>query len=427
MHIHCTHGTPIADTLDYLPPLPLLINYSETITKQDELGLYHALRLHDHVLYIDLYLPPSILHKCPVLMDGPFPILEHLSLWSAAEKITTLTLPKAFLAPNLRHLDIPGITPLRRLRLLTSTVSLVTLMLRDIQASSYLRPRLLVARIGSLPQLEELSIQFSAPIPRPSVEMELLGEKGTPVILPNLKTLKFRGVSAYLESLVAQIMTPLLERLDITFFNRIAFTLPHLSHFISITEGLKLPAAEVFFSHLEVFIIMTHHISPSPGPFSLSVKCRQLDWQIDCAAQICSALIPALSGVDKITLNLYNTILPTEWEDGGIDKRTWNELLRSFVGARRLFLYGGLLEELSRALQAEEAGLDPGFLPDLQDIVAADNLFTSFVDTRRVVGRPVRFLPLQPLPLPPTPADRLPTQAERLPLQPPSKVFPRFV
>jgi hypothetical protein len=81
-----------------------------------------------------------------------------------------------------------------------------------------------VTRLSSLPQLEELSLGFYIPVPRPSAERELLGAHGAPVTLPNLKTLRFLGVSAYLESLVAQIRAPCLQELSIKLFNQIAFT-----------------------------------------------------------------------------------------------------------------------------------------------------------------------------------------------------------
>ncbi|KAF8256502.1 hypothetical protein EI94DRAFT_1766059 [Lactarius quietus] len=268
MQIRCTYGTPIVDTLDHLPPLPLYVEYgyggSRFMTKRDELGLYHALRLHDRLFDIYLYLPPSILRKCFVLMDKHFPMLEqlHLSVLSTADDITTFTLPKAFLAPNLRHLALPGTSPPRRLRVLNSTLSLVTLVLTDIQTSSYFSPRLLVARLSSLPQLETLSIRFSVPTPRPNTERELLGEQGTSVTLPNLKTLWFKGVGAYLESLVAQIRAPLLEQLDITLFNQIAFALPHLSYLINITEGFKFPSARVCFHNDSQWTIVFQTFCP---------------------------------------------------------------------------------------------------------------------------------------------------------------------
>jgi hypothetical protein len=89
-------------------------------------------------------------------------------------------------------------------------------------------------------------------MPRPSTERETaLGEQGTPVTkpvtLPNLNTLMFQGVSVYLESFIAQVRAPVLKWLDITLFNQTAFTLKHLSHFINITEGLKIPVVRVSF------------------------------------------------------------------------------------------------------------------------------------------------------------------------------------
>ena len=114
--------------------------------------------------------------------------------------------------------------------------------------------------------------------------------------LPNLKHLAYQGVSAYLECLVAQIRTPLLERLDITLFNQIAFQLPHLSHFTNITEKLKLPIAKVKFGRNTVSVITNHRDTEQyDGRISLHVMCKQLDWQIDCATQICNALMPMLS------------------------------------------------------------------------------------------------------------------------------------
>ena len=393
MHIECTNGTPIVDTLDHLPPLPLFVTYGNwrgpALTMQDELGIYHVLQLHDRVRHIKFDLPPSVVHKAFVLMDKHFPILEHLSIeMPTPYQYITLTLPKAFLAPNLRHLALPCVTPPKRLRFLTSTVSLVTLQLDNIQIFSYFRPRLLVARLSLLPQLEKLSIGFSMPIPRPSAERERLGEQGTPVTLPNLKALRFKGVSAYLDSFIAQIEAPLLERLWITLFNQIAFPHPRLFRLINITEGFKVPTARVSFHRDYVSVITSHYNSRwIDGPFRLRVECKQSDWQIDCAAQICGALIPALSNVVRLVLESHDGII-SELENGDIDTTTWHEILRSFIGVMELHINEELLEEISRALD-EVIGLDPGFLPDLQAIFAAENLFTSFIDAREVIGHSV--------------------------------------
>jgi hypothetical protein len=407
MHIRCTNGTPIVGTLDHLPPLPLFIDYQDTtapITPQDELAIGHALLLRDRVRHIDLRLPPSILHTFLPLMNEPFSMLEYFFLSCANRGDPNLVLPKALLAPNLRHLSLVGIDIPKRLRFLTSTVSLVTLVLTNIRAPGYFLPRLLAARLQSLPQLEIFSVGFADPIPRPCAQRELSSKRGATVTLPNLKRLAYQGVSAYLECLVAQIRTPLLERLEITLFNQIALELPHLSHFTNIIEGLKLPIAKVSFGRNTVSVITDHHkLQQYDGGISLHVICRQMDWQIDCAAQICNALIHMLNGVENLRLIFYDETMPTEWEDGEIDGTTWHELLRVFAGVKELHVCPALLQELSRALQVDDVlGSDPGFLPSLQDIVSefegsdAEKLFSSFIGARRIAGNPVRYLKYYP-------------------------------
>jgi hypothetical protein len=359
------------------------------------------MRLHDRVHTIDLDLPPSILLKFIELMDEPFPILERLSLSYTVDGITSLVLPQTFLSPNLRHLKLISVCLPKALPFL-STVSLVTLVLTNIQVSGYFSPRQLAARLRSLLQLEELAIGFSTPLPRPNTERELLDDQETPVTLSNLRLLTFRGVSAYLEGLVAWIRAPFLQRLNITLFGQIAFSLPNLSHFTSTIEALKLPTAKVFFWRDKVFIIMDHHSNNQlyghDGSFILRVTFKHLDWQIDCAAQICTALMPVLSGVEKLTLDFYGLAVPTEWQNGEIEGTTWHELLRSFVGVKELHICGALLPELSRALQVDGVGTDPGLLPRLQELVSvfkgehADNLFDSFLHARGAGGRPVRLV-----------------------------------
>jgi hypothetical protein len=296
MHMQCTNGTPIVDTLNHLPPLPLLVDYTNAMAEQDEFGVYHALRLHNRVREIYLDLPPSILHKCLVLMDRHFPMLDRLKI--VVDKITTTAFPSnAFLASNLRYLglfDIRHAEILQLLtRLLTSTVSLVTLTLKYIQI--YIHPTLLVARLSSLPQLKELTIGFRISIPRPSAGSDFLGEEGTPMTLPNLKYFHFTGDTAYLESLVSHIRAPDLEFLDLDIPLFDPFTLPHLSHFLNIAVGSRFEphTARVHFHRHEVCIFTTHSNLSSPdGFFLLRVKRYQLDRRIDAQLRSASRLSP---------------------------------------------------------------------------------------------------------------------------------------
>ena len=311
-------------------------------------------------------------------------------------------LPETFLAPNLRHLTLSGIRLPAELTLL-STISLVTLILADIRATTYFLPKDLVRYLQSFSQLEELSISFSVPLPRPSAERELSDALQNPVTLPTLRYLTFKGVGAYLDSLVAQIRAPLLDHLNITLFNQIAFALPHLSHFTNTTEGLDLPTAKIIFTHDAVSVVTDHRTqqlgSRHPG-FSLQVICKQLDWQIDSAAQICRSLMPVLSRVERLELDFDGMMIPAEFRDGAVDGVTWRELLEPFIGARGLHICRTLTRELSSALQLDNVGLDPGLLPSLLVLAPkiqeeqAIKAFASFVNICQVAGRPVHLSPL---------------------------------
>jgi hypothetical protein len=158
-----------------------------------------------------------------------------------------LMLPSGFLAPNLRSLELHRISLPTGLPFLASTPFLVILKLTNIQTSGYFSPEDLVTQLGHLLQLEDLSIEFSIPLPDPDDEEELLRVPMTPTMLPSLRSLKFRGVCAYLEGLVGRICAPRLEWFHITLFYEPTFILGHLSEFIKATEGIRGPVVSVAF------------------------------------------------------------------------------------------------------------------------------------------------------------------------------------
>jgi hypothetical protein len=55
-------------------------------------------------------------------------------------------------------------------------------------------------------------------------------------------------VSVYLDNLVAQINTPVLEQLSLTLLFELVFTLVNLTKFVHRTEGSECPVARVIFN-----------------------------------------------------------------------------------------------------------------------------------------------------------------------------------
>ena len=248
-----------------------------------------------------------------------------------------------------------------------------------------------------------MSIGFAIPIPLPSSEVELLPAPILPVTLPAPKRLTFRGVGVYLDNLVAQINTPLLERLDLTLLFELAFSLVNLTKFIRRTEVFGCPVSQVTFNREGAFIDVGYYEQWNtgiPGKLSLHVNCERLDWQIDSATQICNALGDAVTAVEELTVDLHVDRMPTDWENT-LDISLWHEFLLPFVGVKKLHTGSSLTLELSRALESVAGELVLDLLPELHELEVplaidhasdATNAFSVFIKTRESVGRPVLLL-----------------------------------
>ena len=427
MHILLRNGTPNMDLVAHLPPLPLVIDYRDRIAAEDEETILPALQQRDRIRHMTLQVPSRSLYKLLMTMDGPFPSLESISLLSTTEEHQCPTLPGTFLAPNLRHVTFVGVGFPPGLPLLASAFDLVTLTLTHTQASGYIFPELLITHLQHLIQLEDLSIGFSIPLPRPNDETKLLRGPIIRVTIPSLKRLTFRGVAAYLESLIARIRAPLLEQLNIALFNQLAYTLPRLSHFTSSTEGLRHHTGQVIFSQDVVSILVGPPEEIGEGGFGLHISCKQFDWQIDSAVQVFGELRPMLSIVEELTLGFGEDRTPSvQWQTDAVESIMWHELLLPFSGVKKLRVGSSLAPELSSALDPDDAGLALELLPELEEIEAqledegAYSGFAAFVDARRVAGRPVLFPDSMIPPPPPAKEPRLIADSMRPP-PPPKK------
>lgn len=387
-------------TLAHLPPLPLILDYwdrSTVMARKDEDNIYLGLQQHGHVRRVAVRAPSPNLRMWLGQMNQLFPRLGDLSLSSTTTDEMSLILPGTLQAPDLRRLSLHGIGLPKGLPLLSSMIALSTLSLTHIRESSYFPPGHLVTQLQSLPHLEELSIGFAVPLPTPSKEKELLSASIPTVTLPTLKQLIFRGVGVYLENLVTQIHTPLLERLSLTLFFELTFIFVNLTQFIQRTKGLGCRVARVIFDKDGAFIDMDYREQRGSGKVSLQINCESLDWQLDSAAQVCGALGTVLSVIGELTLDLNVDGMPSDWENT-LEVMLWHELLLPFIGVRKLHISSSLTLQLSQALQSDAGELVLELLPEVEELDVqleidhANAAFALFLEIRESVGRAVQLL-----------------------------------
>lgn len=394
----CTYGTPVADMLAHSPPLPLVIDHAvryHEVTVEDEEGVLLALQHHDRVRRIRLQMPIPNLQRLIMAIDDHFPILEYLFLAPNTKHETNLRLPQTFQAPQLRHLVLNIACPIGS-SLLTPIVGLVTLSLNNILSSAYFRPSDLLQQLSLMPQLETLGISFHSPVSnhaeRPLSHTPTMAR----VTLPNLRWFGFQGISIYLEALLSRFNTPLLEKLQILFFNQLTYTVPHLLEFMGAAEKLKFSSAKFTFHEKAVVVTVYPHEGDRLYAFMMVVRCRHLDWQVATIAQLFNALSPVFTDVWHLTLDYYGHFLSFEWHNE-VDPTQWHELLKPFRNVKKLVVDNGLVGELSRSLLVGGIEQRPELLSALNELRIfgrgdyGDGLM-PFINARQVSGRPVRLV-----------------------------------
>ena len=394
----CTNGTPVANMLEHSPPLPLTIDYrsEDGITAQDKEGIYSALEQRDRVRHLRLSFPVQNLRKLVLAIDEEFPILEYLIVGPTMEDGTDLKLSETFQAPNLHHLKLGGFACPIRPRLHPTATGLVTLYLIINHPSAYFQPNVLLQWISFMPHLETLAILFTFPVPNRDVKRQITHTPNTAhITLPSLRLFWFRGVSAYLEAVICRLTTPLLEDLQIQFFEELTLSVPCLPQFMNTTENLRFDRATLDFTDEQIKLVM-YSRGAKMRFFVVSVDCWHLDWQVSSVAQICNLLSQVFSPLEHLALRHKVHVRSSE-DHEDVDRIEWRNLLWSFNNVRTLSVEDGLVEDLSRCLRLEDGELPLELLPELHKLTYfgsrdAGGVFTSFINSRRDAGRPVALL-----------------------------------
>jgi hypothetical protein len=357
--------------LDIWPALPIVIwnSIDSTLLVEGADNIIAALEHNDRVCEIVLErIPNWLLERLAAVMEGPFPSLTFLAFLSKDEPAPVL--PESFLggsAPRLRSLWLKNISTrvLGKLPLIAS--DLVELCLWRIPDSVCISPKAMVACLARLSALQAISLRFHSPQPRPNWTSRRPPPL-TRVVLPSLVSCEFDGVSEYLEDFVAQIDAPLLNTVQIIFFNQLLFHTLQVLQFLSRAERLNIiNQATVVFLNNEVVIRLPQKTkTANPTGLSVAIACTQLDWQLSSLAQICVSSLPHLSTLERLDIR-EGRRQPPAWQDD-TEGSQWLELLQPFIAVKDLYLSKQVALRVAPFLQEISRETAPEVLPALQNL-----------------------------------------------------------
>ena len=362
LRLFCTGTTPVRETLDVWPPLPIIIRLYGGITDGVD-NIIMTLEHSDRIRELELF--NIQMEKVLAGMKQPFPILTHLQLWSGDK---TETAPVYSIlggsAPSLRSLSLGGIPILGLSKLILSAAHLVKLDLRRIPHSGYISPEVLATSLSVLTRLESLSIGFESPRSCPD-RRRRRPPPPTRTLIPTLADFWFSGASEYLEDLVVRIDAPLLDKLSLSFFHQLIFDTPQLTQFITRTPNFKdYNEARVVFSEKDIVVSLSQTMG---GLFELGVSCSQPDWQLSSLSQFFRWSFPQALVTPVENLYIVGGVSPQQhWEDE-IEGSQWLELLHPFTAVKSLYISLEFAPRAAATLKELLGERAPEVLPSLQN------------------------------------------------------------
>jgi hypothetical protein len=343
---------------------------------------------HNRVCQIDLhYLTRSQLQRLASAMQVQFPALIHLLLdYNGDNARPAPVLSDGFLGgfvPHLQSFELHSIPFPALPKLLPSATDLVRLGLWHIPHSGYFSPEAIVTGLAVLTNLESLTITFRSPQSRPSWKRR---RPPPPMrtVLPALTHFQFRGVSEYLEDLVARIDTPLLDSIYLTFFPQLIFDIPQLAQFMRRTTRFQaLNEAHGYFDPYGVQLEILPLTRTVDQKSWLRISCRKLDWQLSSLAQAIPSFVPSIYMVEH--LYVYGVhFLPSHWQDDMEDMQ-WLEIFRPFTAVKNLYLSDTFAPRIAHTLQELIGGRITEVLPALERIfLESPRVLRDFWETEHV-------------------------------------------
>ena len=354
-----------------------------------------ALEHPDRVRSIKLAVTSHLLRMMALVMQEPFPALT--TLWLSSNDQIAPVLPDIFSigpAPHLLQIFLEGISFPSLPTLLLSANNLVDLRLKYIPQSGYISPEAMVPSLAVLKRLKSLCIWFKAPISYLRLRQSPLLTRH---VLPSLSTFKFRGDSEYLEHLLAQIHTPRLRVIDITYFNQLDFHVPQLSQFIDRTESLGFAQSRHSHGRIRIsslYVELDFEEGHHGTRLTLRISCKWLDWQVSHLAHILGQSPALVTDVEHLLIYESDLQIEPGWKDS-VDDTDWLELLRTITTVKTLHISKQLAGHIALALDGVDGESVTEVLPALTSLSLEDHSVISvqkFLAAREISGHPVVFV-----------------------------------
>jgi F-box-like len=399
LQILCTVRTPVKEMLGIWPALPLTILAGYYPPTRSTENITSALEHRDRTHKISIGSPSiSLLESLLSMMQEPFPVLTSLNLLLYGRIASRTRIPDSFLggsAPHLRYLSLENVSYPALPALLLSATNLVTLSLQNVPHSGYISPEAMVTCLLQMTKLESLKLKFQSSRFCHGRESQY-SSLPTRVVLPVLTSFEFRGVSEYLEVLVARIHAPLLNYFEITFFSEAVFHTSHLSEFIGrVPKFRALKEARVVFSGGNVSVRVPSESPTQPLGYTvltMGISHKVPNWWPSSVARLFTSAFPPFLTVE----HLYMRLPPAHWQV--TEDSDWMELLHPFAAVKNLYLskkvglrIAPALQELAfdERLTEELPALQNIFLADLQPTGSVQQAINYFAYTRWLSGQPV--------------------------------------
>ena len=331
--------------------MPIVVEYRGSLeldlpAPEDEDNIIAALTHTDRVRSISLMVTSSVLKRLSAI-KRPFLELEDLVLLS--RDTVPLILPSAFgWGPRLRRLHSTRIAFPALLHLLHSSRNIVDLQLHEVLDHWPFSPEELTNALSGMAQLQALSLHF------PSVAKHLSPHARSRIVLPALTRFNFRGISQYLEGLVARINAPRLRDIKVTFFNEFIFELPALKVFVDQIDVHKSHRrAQIILSERAISLSLTRPGAPTCLKFQLFGE--QLALQLPFISQICICYSAFLFNVEDLHIDATTS---SKWEDP-FETKNWLEIINSFPGVKWFHVSGNISTNIVRSLDQVDRWRDP--------------------------------------------------------------------